>query len=80
MSVETVTLGDRGRLVVPQDVRARHGWDKGTTLVLTDSPDGLLLTSVEAALAKFRASVAGTASPVDELLAERRAEALRERA
>ena len=72
-------MGNKGRLVVPLDVRRRHGWGQGTALVFIDSADGVRLQSAEDALAEFRASVEGTPSPVDELLADRRREAKADR-
>ena len=79
MSVTLATMTDKGRLVVPREVRLRHGWGPGSVLVFTDRADGgVLLHSGDAALAEFRAAVAGTPSPVDELLAERHREAAAE--
>jgi len=76
MSATTVTLGDKGRLVIPRDIRLRHGWSQGSTLVVTESEDGQVrLQLADAALAQFRSSVAGTPSPVDELIAERHRQA-----
>lgn len=76
MSVTHVSMGDKGRLVVPRDVRLRQGWTRGSALVLTELENGeVRIWSAEAALTAFRASVAGTFSPVDELIAERRREA-----
>lgn len=37
-----VTMGDRGRLVVPADVRKRRGLTEGTPLVLVDTDDGIV--------------------------------------
>jgi len=80
MGVTLSILGDKGRLVVPRDLRLRHNWAQGSTLVFTELDDGeVRLQSADAALAQFRASVVGTPSPVDELLAERHREAVVER-
>jgi bifunctional DNA-binding transcriptional regulator/antitoxin component of YhaV-PrlF toxin-antitoxin module len=78
MSMLTATLGDKGRVVVPAEVGRRQGWRKGTSLVFIESESGVRLVSADDALAQFRASVAGVPSPVDELVAERRAEAAAE--
>jgi bifunctional DNA-binding transcriptional regulator/antitoxin component of YhaV-PrlF toxin-antitoxin module len=78
MSVAVATIGNKGRLVVPLDVRSRYGWDTGTSLLFVESETGVSLVSADDALARFRASIKGTSSPVDELLAERRSEAARE--
>ena len=79
MTTLVATLGDKGRLVVPAEIRRSHDWRPGSALVFIDTPDGVRLQSAEDALSEFRLSVAGTASPVDELLAERRREAMSER-
>jgi len=70
--VVATRLGQKGRVVIPAETRARLGWDPGTPLVLTEDADELRLISAFDALARARASVAGTPSPVDELIAERR--------
>ena len=71
-------MGDRGRLVIPQHIRERHGLEPGTPLVLFDSDQGLVLMT----RAQLKASVQADfrrvpGSPVEELLADRRAEAAR---
>ena len=67
-------MGDRGRLVVPAEVRARHGVDRGTVLVFTESPWGLVLTKREALLAQIQSELKGS-NLVDELLTDRRRQA-----
>ena len=71
-------MGDRGRLVIPADLRARLGLAPGTPVVLVETPRGLVLTSREQAKALVREQLAG-GSLVDELLADRRAEAAADR-
>lgn len=66
-----VVMGDRGRLVVPADVRQRAGLTEGTPLVLLETPNGLLLLTRQQLLARVRDEVAG-ADLVGELLADRR--------
>jgi len=73
-----VALGDRGRLVVPAELRERQHWSQGTPLLFIETDDGVVLTSREQALQLVRKQLAGK-SLVDELLADRRAEAERER-
>jgi len=73
----TATVGPKGRVVIPQSVRQRRGWLEGTELVFCDDADGVRVMSAQEALAQFRLSIAGTASPVAELLAERRQAATR---
>lgn len=66
-----VTMGDRGRLVVPQELRERAGLDAGTPLVLVEAEGGVLLLTREQAKARVRASLAGH-DLVGDLLTERR--------
>ena len=68
-----IALGDRGRLVIPIDVRERHGWETGTPLVSIDTDAGLLVMSAKEGLAWLRSRMLGR-DLVAELLAERAAE------
>jgi len=71
-------VGNKGRVVFPAEIRARHGWDEGTVLITIEQPDGgVLVLSREEALARIREQVAGR-DIVQELIDERRAEAARE--
>ncbi len=72
-----LTMGDRGRLVVPAEVRARAGLAEGTALVLLDTGQGLVLLTREQLLARVRDELAG-ADLVTSLLTERRAAAARD--
>ncbi|MDR1151459.1 MAG: AbrB/MazE/SpoVT family DNA-binding domain-containing protein [Bifidobacteriaceae bacterium] len=74
----TLAVGHKGRVVIPAPVRSRHGWHEGTVLVGFDTGDGFTLMSREAALTMVRAQLDGP-SLVDELIAERRAQAATER-
>lgn len=70
-------MGERGRIVVPADVRKREGLREGTTLVLLTTAEGMVLMTRE----QFRARVAEDLAGLDlvgELLAERRTSAARE--
>ena len=67
-------VGDRGRIVVPSDVRERAGLHEGTPLVLIETPTGLILLTREQLKARVRADLAGR-DLVKELLADRRAQA-----
>jgi AbrB family looped-hinge helix DNA binding protein len=69
-----VTMGDRGRLVVPAEVRDRAGLAEGTLLTLIETPGGLVLLSREQLRERVRAELAGL-DLVGELLSERRARA-----
>lgn len=73
----TVTMGDRGRLVVPAEVRDRAGLAEGTPLVLLETPGGIVLVTREQLRDRVRADLAGL-DLVGELLAERRADAAAE--
>lgn len=74
-----LVMGDRGRLVIPADIRARVGLEAGTPLILVDSPTGLLLLTRTQARAMIKEQLAGK-DLVAELIAERRAEAAAESA
>ena len=69
-----VVVGNRGRVVVPAEVRERAGLSEGTRLVLIETPNGLILLTREQLKARVRAELAGL-DLVKELLAERRAQA-----
>lgn len=73
----TVVVGDRGRLVVPADVRERLGLDKGTPLILLETPGGLVLMTRGQLRDRVRQELDGL-DLVSELLADRRASAARE--
>lgn len=70
----TATMGDRGRLVVPADLRSSAGLDEGTPLVMLDTPGGIILLTRSQALDRLRHDLAGV-DLVGELLRERRAAA-----
>jgi AbrB family looped-hinge helix DNA binding protein len=73
----TVVVGNRGRLVVPSEVRDRFGIVEGTPLTMLDTPSGLVLMTREQLKAAVKADLDGL-HLVDELLAERRAAAAAE--
>ncbi len=73
----TVVVGDRGRIVVPAEVRDRAGLAEGTPLVLLETPEGLVLLTRAQLRDRVRRELAG-ADLVSELLAERRRAAERE--
>lgn len=74
-----VTIGDRGRLVLPSSIRSALGLEAGTRMLLSTEPDGSLrLRSYRAVADQSRglfAELAADGSLVDELIAERRADA-----
>ncbi len=67
----SVVMGDRGRFVVPAEVRARTGLSEGTPLVLLDTPGGLVVMTRAQLRARVRDELAGL-DLVGELLADRR--------
>jgi bifunctional DNA-binding transcriptional regulator/antitoxin component of YhaV-PrlF toxin-antitoxin module len=69
-----ITMGDRGRLVVPLEVRERHGLHAGSPLLLVETAHGLVVATREQAKRLVRDDLRG-ASLVDELIIERRREA-----
>ncbi len=69
-----VTMGDRGRLLVPAELRSRLGLDPGTPLVLVETADGIVVATREQAKRLVRAQLQG-AHLVDDLVRDRRAEA-----
>lgn len=72
---EQVVVGNKGRLVIPATIRARHSWNEGTTLLTIDTEDGVILMERTRALRLVREQLAGS-NLVAELLGERRREAL----
>ena len=76
-ATRTIQVGNKGRIVVPAELRAQHGWSEGTTLVAVERPDGVLLMTLDEALRTARAQLEH-ADPVGELLTERRLAAQRE--
>ena len=72
-----VVVGDRGRIVVPAEVRERVGLSEGTHLVLLETPEGLVLVTREQLVARVRKELDGL-DLVSQLLSDRRTSALRE--
>ena len=72
-----VVMGERGRIVVPADVRKREGLCEGTTLVLLTTPEGMVLMTREQLRTRVVENLAGL-DLVGELLADRRKSAARE--
>ncbi len=64
--------------MIPAGLRESQGWTDDTVLVFVEDADGSVrMMSRDGLLASIRAQLAGS-DPVNELLAERRAEAERE--
>lgn len=72
-----VTMGDRGRLVVPAELRERLELAPATTLTLIETPSGLVLLTRQQLRTLVRADLTGL-DLVGELLARRRAESATE--
>lgn len=72
-----IVMGDRGRIVIPAEVRDRSGLVEGTPLVLIDALDGFVLLTRAQLLRRVRADLAGL-DLVGDLLAERRDASSRE--
>lgn len=73
----TVVVGDRGRVVVPAEVRERAGLVAGSILVLLETPSGIVLMTQGQLRDRVRAELSGL-DLLGELLAERRSAAARE--
>ena len=70
-------MGDRGRLVIPAELRAQAGLSEGTPVVLIAAPGGVLLVSRDQLKSLVRDNLAGL-DLVGELLADRRRQAVAE--
>jgi AbrB family looped-hinge helix DNA binding protein len=78
-----VVVGDRGRVVLPSEIRAAMGLKPGTPMLLSAETDGSLRLRPYRAVADSNRGMLDEIAPkeeslVDELLAERRREAARE--
>lgn len=73
----TVVVGNRGRIVVPAEVRERAGLTEGTPLILLETPTGLALLTRDQLRARVRDELKGL-DLVSDLLADRRLAAERE--
>ena len=73
----TVVVGNRGRLVVPADLRDRAGLTEGTTMVLLETPSGIVLLTREQLRDRVRDELSGL-DLIGQLLTERRAAAATE--
>ncbi len=76
----TVVLGDRGRIVLPADLRKRLGLKPGSKFAIDTEEDGSIRLRPYAAIAQATVGMYAHLAPegvsmVDELIAERRREA-----
>jgi AbrB family looped-hinge helix DNA binding protein len=74
---KSIVVGNKGRIVLPADVRARAGLVEGSTLVLLESPTGLVLLTRDQLRQRVRDELSGV-DLVAELIADRRAAAAAE--
>ncbi|WP_026204443.1 AbrB/MazE/SpoVT family DNA-binding domain-containing protein [Actinomycetospora chiangmaiensis] len=72
-----VSMGDRGRLAVPAELREHLGLTAGSPLLLVETEAGIVVTTRERARDLVRRQLQGE-DLVGELLAERRAAAVEE--
>jgi len=70
-------MGDRGRIVIPAEIRDRAGLAEGTPVVLFETPAGLVLFTRAQLRDRVRTDLSGL-DLVGELLTERRSEAAAE--
>lgn len=72
-----VVVGNKGRVVVPAEVRERAGIGEGAVLVMLDTDEGIVLLTRKQLKDRVRSDLAGL-DLVGELLAERRLAAARD--
>jgi len=70
-------MGDRGRLVIPAELRERASLVEGTPLIVVETASGLVLMTREQLRDRVRAELTGL-DLIGELLAERRNQAANE--
>ena len=80
--MSTAKVSDGGRVVIPAELRARHGIAVGDSMLWVEDEQGLRLVSPRAALRRAQQIAARYkrkgVSEVDEFLRDRRVEAARE--
>lgn len=67
----TIRMGDRGRLVVPAELRERAGLEPGAPLILFETPRGMVLVTRAQLKDLVRVDMEGL-DLVGELIEERR--------
>jgi AbrB family looped-hinge helix DNA binding protein len=74
-----LSVGPKGRVVIPVEIRRRLGIEEGSELVAVLDQDGVLLLPREAVKRRLRSMLAGVnVSMADELIRDRRAAAAEE--
>ena len=81
--MKAAKVSEGGRVVIPADLREKHGIGIGDVVMWVEDGEQLVLTSVRASIRRAQALVARhdkrpNVSMVDELIRERREEAARE--
>jgi len=75
----TMTVGPKGRIVIPVEIRRHLGLVEGSELVAMVQDDGLFLLPREAVKGRLRGLFAGVrGSMAEELISDRRAAATQE--
>ena len=74
----TLSVGPKGRVVIPVDIRRQLGLEEGSQLVAVLEGGGVLLLPRDAVKARLRGLFAGGPSLAEQLVAERRAAAAEE--
>ena len=64
-------VGDRGRVVLPAELRERRNWSEGTTLIAVETDGGVILTRRDELEQLVRAQLTGV-DLVTTLIEERR--------
>jgi AbrB family looped-hinge helix DNA binding protein len=70
-----MTVGNKGRVVLPSELRQNRGWSEGTVVIAIETDEGVVLHSREELEEIVRRQLAGS-NLVEELIAERRAASL----
>lgn len=74
-----VSVGPKGRVVIPAGIRRELGIEEGNELVALVEGEAVVLVPRSAIKTRLRSIFAGTGTSMrDELIAERRAEAVRD--
>ena len=74
---ETVVVGNKGRIVIPAEIRQRRGWTEGAVLVAVETERGVILLARSELRSMVREQIEGH-DLVGSLLADRRAASLAE--
>ena len=76
---DVVSVGPKGRVVIPAGIRRRLGIEEGSELVALVEGEAVVLVPRSAIKTRLRSMFAATAGSMrDQLIAERRAEAARD--